>query len=269
MTFSILIAHYNNYKYFKECYQSILNQTYKNIEIILVDDCSTDNSFEKIKELTKDNTNIHLYKNDINKGVGYTKKRCVDLAHGEICGFLDPDDAITSNAIQDAIQEFSDEKTIAVYSQIKICDKKLKYIKIFEGQKQIKNNSPLFFNVNFEVNHFFAFRKSAYEKTIGINENLTSAVDQDLYLKLYEIGHFKFIKKGNYLYRIHEQGVSQNKQKKTKLNENWHQVLLETTRRRNIDSLYGKNVDEITNLPFFIKSKQNTLISKILKRLTW
>ena len=63
MKFSVLIAHYNNYGYFKQCYVSLKNQTYQNFEIILVDDCSKDGSFEKIIELTKNDDRIKTYKN--------------------------------------------------------------------------------------------------------------------------------------------------------------------------------------------------------------
>ena len=47
---SIIVANYNNEKYLDDCIQSILNQTYKDYEIVIVDDCSTDNSFLKIQE---------------------------------------------------------------------------------------------------------------------------------------------------------------------------------------------------------------------------
>lgn len=268
--FSVLIAHYNNYNYFVDCYKSILAQCFKDYEVIIVDDCSTDGSFEKIKQLTKDNTNIHLFKNEINKGIGYTKKKCINLANGDICGFLDPDDAIAPTAIEDAVNEFIiNPDYIAVYSKVKICDSKLIPIRDFEEQKQIKNNNHLFFNVNFEVNHFFTFRKSAYNKTSGIDEKLSSAVDQDLYLKLYDVGKFKFIDKSNYLYRIHEKGISQEITKKNKLNLNWQSVLINTCHRRNIKEIYGKKITDIDNLPFFIKKKKTTLLSKIKKRLLW
>ena len=98
--FSILIAHYNNYQYFTECYDSILKQTYQDYEIILVDDCSIDDSFEKIIELTKGNPKVKLFRNEQNSGVGLTKKRCIELASGEICGFVDPDDTLTENALK-------------------------------------------------------------------------------------------------------------------------------------------------------------------------
>ena len=48
MLFSVLVPHYNHFEYFKKCYESICAQTYRDFEIILVDDCSTDGSFKKI-----------------------------------------------------------------------------------------------------------------------------------------------------------------------------------------------------------------------------
>ncbi|WP_312767494.1 glycosyltransferase family 2 protein [Epilithonimonas sp.] len=266
MTFSILIAHYKNYDYFKECHDSILKQTYQNYEVVLVDDHSPDDSFEKIVELTKGDPRFRLFRNEENKGVGFTKKRCVDLAKGDICGFVDPDDAIRENAIEKSLEHFSSDKTSAVYSQLEICDNQLIPQKIYAIPRQVKNNDRLFFNIFLEVNHFFTFRKSAYDKTNGINPELTSAVDQDLYIKLYETGNLKFIKEPLYLYRIHDKGVSQEKSKKQKLNQNWHQVISDTLKRRNITKLYGKDASIIKNLPEFVFAKQNTFLKKLIKK---
>ena len=144
----------------------------------------------------------------------------------------------------------------------------MNFIKLFPNQKQIKNNNPYFLNINFEVNHFFVFRKMSYLKTEGIDPNLTSAVDQDLYLKLYEVGKLKFLPKPNYIYRLHDKGVSQNKLKKEKLYQNWHKVLYNTLKRRNINIIFGKKVSEIENLPKFIFKKENSLLNKI-KRLLY
>lgn len=263
--FSILVAHYNNYNYFTECYDSILKQTYQEYEIILVDDCSTDDSYEKIIELTKDNSKVKVFKNEENSGVGLTKKRCIDLASGEICGFVDPDDTLTENALQTIIENYT-ENNIVVYSQFYECDAKLNPIKLFPHSRAIKNGNKLFFNVFFEATHFFTFKREAYYKTSGINDKLTSAVDQDLYLKLYEIGNFKFVKAPLYYYRIHEKGVSQESSKKEKLHKNWHQTILDTTKRRKIDSLYGEKITDIENLPGFLKVKQNSIFKKIQRK---
>lgn len=268
MLFSILIAHYNNFDYFIECYESIRKQTHQNFEIVLVDDCSTDGSLEKIREYVKEDPRVKIFKNEENKGVGFTKRKCAENASGEICGFVDPDDAIIENALERSIREYQNPEIIATHSQFHLCDNHLNIKKIFPKTKSVKNGNPKFFNVNLEVNHFFTFRNSAYKKTSGINPELTSAVDQDLYLKLYDAGNFKYIAEPLYLYRLHDKGVSQEKSKKAKLNKNWHNVLFDTLKRRKITELYGKEVSEIENLPEFIFNKQNTLISKIIRKLS-
>ena len=269
MLFSVLIAHYNNFEYFKQCYESLKNQTYQNFEIILVDDCSTDGSIEKIIELTKNDNRIKTYKNEENKGVGFTKRRCVELSSGEICGFVDPDDALTEDAIEISVKTHQNKNIIATYSEIYSCDENLNIIKKFEPTQKIKNKNLLFFNVKFEVAHFFTFKKYTYLETEGINAELTSAVDQDLYLKLYEKGDFYYIQRPLYLYRLHEKGVSQEKSKKEKLNANWDKVLRNTLKRRKITQLFGKNISEIESLQHFIFKKQNTFFKKIIRKLKW
>ena len=268
MIFSLLIAHYNNYPYFKQCYESLKKQTYQNFEIVIVDDCSTDGSLEKIKKFSQEDHRIKLYKNEKNEGVGYTKKKCIELASGEICGFLDPDDALTEDAIEFSVKAHNND-CIATYSQFYLCDENLKIKKIFKKTTKVKNNNPLFFNIHFEVAHFFTFKKEAYLRTEGINPNYKVAEDIDYILKLYEIGSFQFIKKPLYLYRIHKTGLSHDETKIKIKNETWHNVILNATKRRNIKKLYGKEVDSIKHLPKFIFQKENTLLKKIKRKLKW
>ena len=268
MIFSLLIAHYNNYPYFKQCYESLKKQTYQNFEIVIVDDCSTDGSLEKIKKFSQEDHRIKLYKNEKNEGVGFTKKRCVELASGEICGFVDPDDALTEDAIEISVKAH-ENKCVAAYSQLYFCDENLNPKKVFENSKKLKNNDVLFFNIQFEVAHFFTFKKESYLKTEGINPNYKVAEDIDYILKLYEIGSFQFIKKPLYLYRIHKTGLSHDETKTYIKNETWHTVLLNAAKRRNISKLFGKKIDDIENLPKFIFQKENTLLKKIKRKLKW
>ena len=262
--FSILVAHYNNYEYFKDCYKSIIGQTSQNFEVIIVDDCSTDDSLEKIRNLVSKDQRFKIYTNEENKGVGYTKKRCIELANGDICGFLDPDDTILPNALQLSIDTHKKYKNIvATYSKFYICNDNLAIEKIFPQTRKIKNRQKFFFNINFEVAHFFTFKKDAYLQTEGMISQYRIAEDQDLYLKLYEIGDFYFIDEPLLLYRLHDKGLSHNKQKIEDRNKIWHKVLLNAINRRNINKIFGKKVSEIENLPRFIFNKENSLLNKI------
>ena len=268
MKFSVLIAHYNNAEYFMQCYESLKKQTFQDFEIIVVDDCSTDDSFEKIQNYCNGDSRVKFFQNSENKGVGFTKKRCVEEASGEICGFVDPDDALTEDAIEFSVKAHNND-CIATYSQFYLCDENLKIKKIFKKTTKVKNNNPLFFNIHFEVAHFFTFKKEAYLRTEGINPNYKVAEDIDYILKLYEIGGFQFIKKPLYLYRIHKTGLSHDETKTYIKNETWHTVLLNAAKRRNIKKLYGKEVDSIKHLPKFIFQKENTLLKKIKRKLKW
>ncbi|MGI9652414.1 glycosyltransferase family 2 protein [Chryseobacterium sp. RLHN22] len=267
MLFSILIAHYNNYDYFKDCYKSILNQTYQNFEVILVDDHSSDDSFLKISELTQYDKRFRLFRNEENKGVGYTKKRCAELASGEICGFLDPDDALAENAVQLSIDNHH-MGNVATYSKFHLCDSELKPVRLFQHSRAVKNGNKSFFNIFLEINHFFTFKKEAYNKTEGINPELTSAVDQDLYLKLYEVGKITFINTPTYYYRLHDKGVSQEASKKDKLHHNWHKVILNSAKRRNLEKIFSRKINDIDNLPSFLKEKQNSFYAKVLRKFS-
>ena len=88
--FSVLIANYNNGKYLEECLESIFAQTFKDWEIIVVDDASTDSSGDIYRKYENDGR-IHVYRNKRRRGVGYTKRKCVEHARGEVCGFVDAD----------------------------------------------------------------------------------------------------------------------------------------------------------------------------------
>lgn len=269
MLFSILVAHYNNFEYFKDFYKSVLNQTYQNFEIIIVDDCSTDDSLQKIKSLTENNKAVKIYKNEINKGVGFTKRRCVELAKGEICGFIDPDDAVVSDALEFSIQKYVEyPEIVATYSQIMFCDIQLLPQKIYNRTRKIKNGKKDFFNINNEVSHFFTFRRDFYFKTDGINEELIASEDFDLYLKMYDVGELLYIPKPLYLYRLHNKGISQDKSNREKVHSSWNKMLMQTCKRRNITKIGSTTISENSELAKIIFEKENTLMAKAKRKIS-
>jgi glycosyltransferase involved in cell wall biosynthesis len=89
---SIVITVYNGEGYLETTLLSIQNQDFKDIEIIMVDDCSKDNSVKLIKELMMKDPRVKLYQNEENKGMLYTKTRGVLHAKGKYVLLLDEDD---------------------------------------------------------------------------------------------------------------------------------------------------------------------------------
>lgn len=99
--FSIIIPSYNRYMTMKKCLESLEKQTFKDFEVIIVDDCSTDDSFEKLKEYKKESKlNIKLLKNDRNLGAGLARNNGIENADSEFVIFIDSDDYIDNNALQ-------------------------------------------------------------------------------------------------------------------------------------------------------------------------
>ncbi|MCT2407598.1 glycosyltransferase [Chryseobacterium antibioticum] len=245
--FSILIANYNNGKYFRDCYNSLISQTYQNWEVIIVDDASTDDSVEVIEGIIKNDPRFRIYKNASNQGCGYTKRECMKYAEGEICAYLDPDDAIYADSLEKIVHEFAENDIAAAYSQMMLCDENLNPDKVFASTKQIYN-SRYFFNCPIQFSHFFTFKKETYLKTSGINPNLKSAVDQDLYLKILEHGNVKYIKEPLYLYRLHSNGISQQGFKPG-AKESFAKVIHDTMKRRGIKKINNQIVPEVYTNP--------------------
>lgn len=206
--FSVLIANYNNSKYLMDAVESVRQQTYANWEIVLVDDASTDNSKELYKELEKDER-IHIYRNDKNMGCGYTKRRCAELAKGDLCGFLDPDDVLLPNAIGDSVRNLeAHPDCVLSFSRFYTCDEKLN--KTGECRLLELNGKSYFENRDYCPEHFVAFRKEAYDKSEGIDATLKAGVDQDLYFRLEEVGEAVVLNKFTYLYRKNTNALTSN-----------------------------------------------------------
>ena len=199
--FSVLIANYNNGRYLMDAIESVRAQTYTNWEIIIVDDGSTDNSHELYKLLEQDSC-IHIFYNEKNEGCGYTKHRCVELAHGELCGFLDPDDTLTNDALEVMVNEHGCLDDVGlVYSKyylsgenLNIQGESIHQCKLPEGKSFLEYGRGA-------ISHFATFKKSFYDLTEGINASYKRAIDHDLYFLLEEVGEVRFVDKPLYYYR--------------------------------------------------------------------
>ena len=140
MKFSVLIAHFNNSKYFKECYDSLVNQTYQNWEAVILDDDSKQDEKNLVKKIIEGDDRFKYFENTENRGVGFTKSKLIELATGEIVGYVDPDDAILPTAIEKSVAAFEkNKKVVLTYSRFMSCDDELKYLKPFKSAQQVQN----------------------------------------------------------------------------------------------------------------------------------
>ncbi len=199
--FSILMANYNGEGFIQYALDSVLKQSYDNYEVIIVDDGSTDNSRLYLESLYS-NPKFHIFYNDCNHGCGYTKRICVEKAHGDICGFLDVDDALTDDAIETMVNAHVDnpDKSL-IYSRYYLCDNNMDVRYVSQHQCAIPPESSFLEYKRGAISHFVTFKKSSYKKTSGICPNFRIAEDVDLYFKLEEVGGTLFIDKPLYYYR--------------------------------------------------------------------
>ncbi len=103
---------FNKAKYISESVNSVMNQTYTNWELIIVDDCSNDESQELIKSFASNFDNIKVYFNPENKGANYCRNFGIENANGSYIVFLDADDLLTIHCIEDRMKMMNENITL-------------------------------------------------------------------------------------------------------------------------------------------------------------
>lgn len=211
--FSIIIPAYNVEEYIENTLQSVFNQTFKNYEIIIIDDCSTDSTVKVIEKLIKQNSNIKitLLKNKINLKQGASRNKGIEFSTGEYILFLDSDDSLFDDNVLSNLNDiiFKNHPDI-IYSGLKAigvrefeiiptkenCDKEYRLSEykwanvttICWNSSLIKNN-----NIKFPENILF---EDVYFNFLGICK-----------AESYEIGNFI-----SYLYNTRPSSSMGNKQ---------------------------------------------------------
>ncbi|GHU16190.1 hypothetical protein FACS1894163_05060 [Spirochaetia bacterium] len=101
---SVIIPCYNCEKYVELAVQSIIDQTYPNLEILITDDCSTDNSYNILKELAQNDSRIILIKNEANLKLAKSLNNMIDMAKGKYIARMDADDISLSERIMTQVE---------------------------------------------------------------------------------------------------------------------------------------------------------------------
>lgn len=210
---SIVVSNYNNEKYIEECLDSLVNQSYKNIEIIIVDDCSTDNSVEfiekwmneKIKELEKIH-NIILFKLPKNCGFAAAVTTGLYLASGEFIAMQDGDDISNKDRIEKQVKYLNSNENISIVGT--------DYLVFKDGGSKFNVETFIKFGVD-EIKNTFAkglnaashgtllLRGEVFDKVGGLTRRLDGAEDYEFIVKLLPYGLDNLNEK-LYMYRSHD-----------------------------------------------------------------
>lgn len=121
----ILMATYNGGKYVEEQIESILNQTYTNFRLVICDDNSTDNTYEILNEIAKNDERIVIFKNEINLGYIKNFEKLLSMVESEYFMLSDQDDVWYKNKIEDSFKLLNDKNVDLVFTDLEVVDEKL------------------------------------------------------------------------------------------------------------------------------------------------
>ena len=145
---SFVVAAYNTEKYIERCLRSIEQQDIDDYEIIVVDDCSKDSTYEVITRFSEKNTHVKLYQNEVNCGAGYTKNKAVSLCHGRYICFVDSDDWLVEGAIKQVYQLAETMQCDDVYYEMQSINEGSGSVPICDVEPYVKDvfdNGEIFF----------------------------------------------------------------------------------------------------------------------------
>ena len=195
-------------EYVNECIESLLNQTYSNLEIIFVDDCSPNIDYSYIKDLYP---KIKLIRNETNLGLNRNVDKAFHLANGKYIVRVDSDDIIDNTLIEKEVNVLEKDETIgAVCCELKRFGKRHQLIK-----------RPTFWNIAIplsgKVNGYgyaggMMFRRDLLDK-IAIDPHFRICEDLDLHLQILNVSKIVSINEPLYHYRSHESNIMRNSNK--------------------------------------------------------
>jgi glycosyltransferase involved in cell wall biosynthesis len=184
---SVIIPTYNRCQIIERAINSVLNQTFQNFEILIIDDASTDNTNEHIQSIS--DSRIRYEKLKINSGGSTARNRGIDLAEGDFVAFLDSDDEWLSNMLELSLEKFvsSNDQQVIIFSKLLMDNKVTK--KIFpESIYKAGDLSEYIFCQHGLVSTITLFMPRDVAKSVMFKEKLIKHQDYDFVLRAYRKG---------------------------------------------------------------------------------
>jgi teichuronic acid biosynthesis glycosyltransferase TuaG len=206
---SVLMNSYNHEKYISEAIDSVLNQTFKDFELVIIDDCSKDNSSKIIKNYQRKDERIRAFFHKKNMGIAKTSNHCLAEAKGKFIAFIDSDDVWVASKLEKQLAILKNNASVIVWSEGEIINKKgIPSGKTFtqrhfaSSKKKSGNIFEELLDHNFIFGSSLMFKKE-YVKDIHYDEQLKYLNDYKFAVNLAKKHPFFFIKEPLAKYRIH------------------------------------------------------------------
>jgi len=207
---TVLINSYNGEKTIYQTIKSALAQTYKNYEILIIDDASSDNTVNLIKQFK--NKKIRLYRNKKNIGLGKSRVLAQSKIRGEYVCILDQDDIWHKNKIKSQLELFLNNKKVGlVATGYKLIDENSKIISL-ENTYYDKKNFINYLSFKNIFAHSTIMYRTKFAKAVGWYSNkMIYAQDYDLTLKILKKYEFKFLKNFLAFIRVNPKSITRSK----------------------------------------------------------
>ncbi len=246
---SVIMPAYNSAAYIAEAIQSVLAQTHSNLELLIIDDASKDNTIEITEAFKSKDSRIKLFKNTSNQGAGITRNIGIKEAKGAFIAFLDADDLWLSEKLNIQLEFMATHALAMTFSSYNLMDeagkmlpKKVKALPVLTYQKLLKSNY---------VGNLTGIYNVEKLGKIYCPE-LRKRQDWALWLTiLFKIDSTKGIEKPLANYRIRENSISKNKTALLKYNYLIYSEFLKYSRLKSLVKM-GVFLKE----HFFVKNKQ-------------
>lgn len=226
---SIVLPIYNGQKYMRESIESIINQTYKNWELLILDDCSSDSTSIIAKEYVLQDSRIKYYRNEQNLKLPRNLNKGFALSNGEYLTWTSDDNLYKSNAIEKMINVLELTGKQFVYASCRIIDsngKEIEYIMVDEkNKKSIVGGNP--------VGACFLYTREVYENIGDYNPDYVLVEDLDYWQRICSKYEPACISEILYYYRLHDEALTST-MKQDEFNKNLENVLKKNK------SLFGK-----------------------------
>ena len=212
---SVVIPAFNSYGFLTTAVRSVVDQTYKNFEIIIVDDCSNDDTERVVKAFTLSNDNIKYIKHDENKGLSEARNTGIMAAKGEFIAFLDADDIWSPRKLEYQYGKFEENPKLGVvftgYTLIDLnkrirreyCPPK------FNNQYDFARNL-LVRNIVTGSASSVMIKKECFEKVGLFDTVLKAAEDWDMWMRIAHKFTFAAVESPCVTYVEHSQNMSRN-----------------------------------------------------------
>ena len=200
---SIILPVFNGEKYLAKAIKSCLEQTYETIEVIVVNDCSTDNTLAIVNEFVAQDSRVRLINNSENKRLPASLNIGHKEAKGEYLTWTSDDNIYQKDAIYKMYNTSKESNSDIIYCDYLIIDDE----GVITGQAKLKPIEYLmFYGV---IGACFLYKKEVYDRNKGYNENLFLVEDYDFWLRAMKHSTYcKIDNPGYYLYRYHENSLT-------------------------------------------------------------